>query len=193
MIQTSLSDPRTFAHRSCVRTLRTRIAVLRELTQMAISTSACRWKLTGFSLRIRRQATKRLTTPMEQGVHVKLSELEPVANVTIKIGPSPAEIVLDVVDRSTGNPVGAFVVRWIRIDDDRPVAATDSIKNRVFVPPNVEQLLTVRSHPVSRLRTLVLHGRFGPIETDLAFSIRRAKNNFCGIGTSEQIGWVRAR
>ena len=25
--------------------------------------------------------------PMEQGVHVKLSELEPVANVTIKIGP----------------------------------------------------------------------------------------------------------
>ena len=82
--------------------------------------------------------------PMEQGVHVKLSELEPVANVTIKIGPSPAEIVLDVVDRSTGKPVSAFVVRWIRIDDG-PVAATDSHKNRVLVPPNVELLLTVRS------------------------------------------------
>lgn len=82
--------------------------------------------------------------PMEQGVQVKLSELEPIANVTIKIGPSPAEIVLNVVDGSTGKPVSAFVVRWIRIDDG-PVAATDSHKNRVLVPPDVELLLTVRS------------------------------------------------
>jgi hypothetical protein len=82
--------------------------------------------------------------PMEQGVHVKLSELEPVANITIKIGPSPAEIILDVTDRSTGKPVSAFVVRWMRIDDG-PVAATDSNKSRVLVPPNVELILTVRS------------------------------------------------
>jgi hypothetical protein len=82
---------------------------------------------------------------MEQGIRVKLSELAPVANVTIKVGPAPAEVILDAVDRSTGNPVGAFVVRWIRVEDDGPVASTESNKNRVFVPPNTDLLLTVRS------------------------------------------------
>lgn len=82
--------------------------------------------------------------PMKQGVGVQLSEQEPVANVTIKIGPSPAEIVLDVTDRSTGKPVRSFIVRWIRMDDG-PVAVTDSPKGDVLVPPNVELLLTVRS------------------------------------------------
>jgi hypothetical protein len=81
--------------------------------------------------------------PMKQGVRVQLSEQEPVANVTIKIGPSPAEIDLDVTDRSTGKPVSAFVVRWIRIDGS--VTANDSNKGDVLVPPNVELLLTVSS------------------------------------------------
>jgi hypothetical protein len=100
--------------------------------------------------------------PMEQGVPVNLNELEPVANVTIKIGPSPAEIVLDVVDRSTGKPVSAFVVRWIRIDD-APVAATDSNKNRILVPPNVELLLTVRSPGYERWFYTDVSARSRPI------------------------------
>lgn len=119
------------------------------------------------------QAGYQANNPMEQGVHVKLSELEPVANVTIKIGPSPAEIVLDVVDRSTGNPVSAFVVRWIRIDDNGPVAATDSNKNHVFVPPNVELLLTVRSPGYERWFYTDVSAPSRPI-LRLAFGERKA-------------------
>jgi hypothetical protein len=80
--------------------------------------------------------------PMEQGVHVRLSELEPVAHVKIKIGPRPAVVILTVTDKATGKPVDSFIVRWIRMDDG-PVEATDSIKSRVLVPPNVELLLSV--------------------------------------------------
>jgi hypothetical protein len=82
--------------------------------------------------------------PMHEGVHVKLSELEPVAHVKIKLGPRPAEVILTVTDRATGKPIDSFSVRWIRIDDG-PIEATGSSKSRVFVPPDVELLLTVQA------------------------------------------------
>ena len=83
--------------------------------------------------------------PMEQGVHVKLSQLEPVAHVTIKIGPRPAEVVLAVTDRATGKPVDYFIVRWIRIDDGPVEATSISNERHVLVPPNVQMLLTVQA------------------------------------------------
>lgn len=87
---------------------------------------------------------QRPNSPMQDGVPVKLSELEPVAHVKIKVGPRPAELILTVTDRATGKPVDSFFVRWIRIDDG-PIAATDSRKSRVLVPPDVELLLTVQA------------------------------------------------
>ena len=87
---------------------------------------------------------QRPNNPMQEGVHVKLSEVEPVAHVEIKVGPRPAELTLTVTDRATGKPVDSFIVRWIRIDDG-PITATDSRKSRVFVPPDVDLLLTVQA------------------------------------------------
>lgn len=87
---------------------------------------------------------QRPNNPMQDGVHVKLSELEPVAHVKIKVGERPAELILTVTDRATGKPVDSFIVRWIRIDDG-PIVATDSRKSRVLVPPDVELLLTVQA------------------------------------------------
>ena len=86
---------------------------------------------------------QRPNNPMQEGVHVKLSEVEPVAHVEIKVGPRPAELTLTITDRATGKPVDSFIVRWIRIDDG-PIVATDSRKSRVLVPPDVELLLTRR-------------------------------------------------
>ena len=87
-----------------------------------------------------------MARPLEEGVRVRLSEQEPIAHVTIKIGPRPAELILNVSDGSTGKPVGSYIVRWLRIDDG-PVQQTDvASKNRVLVPPNVDVLLIVRAH-----------------------------------------------
>jgi len=88
--------------------------------------------------------------PMDQGVPVKLSELEPVAHVKINIGERPGELTLAVTDRVTGKPIDSFTVRWIRIDDG-PVEATDrSSKGRISVPANIEVILTVRADGYER-------------------------------------------
>jgi hypothetical protein len=88
--------------------------------------------------------------PMDQGVQVKLTDLEPVAHVTVQIGPRPAEIELRVTDKATGKPVDRFTVRWMQIDDRGPGMFIESAKNRVFVPPNVEVLLMVQAHGYER-------------------------------------------
>jgi len=87
--------------------------------------------------------------PVEQGVRVELTESKPVAEVTVQIGPRPAEIDLSVTDKATGKPIGSFKVRWIRIDDE-PAGFVESTKNPVFVPPNVDVLLIVQARGYKR-------------------------------------------
>ena len=91
-----------------------------------------------------------LNRPMEQGVEVKLTESDPVAHVTVQIGSRPAEIDLRVTDKTTGKPVDSFTVRWMRIDDRGPAMFTESTKNRVLVPPNVDVLLIVQARGYER-------------------------------------------
>jgi len=85
----------------------------------------------------------------DSGVHVKLTETRPVAHVTIKIGPQPAEIDLTVTDKTTGKPVDSYTVRWTRIDDGA-VMFVESTKNHIFVPPDVDLLLIVQSQGYER-------------------------------------------
>lgn len=87
--------------------------------------------------------------PMEQGVRVELTELKPVAEVTVQIGPQPAEIDLNVPDKATGKPIDSFTVRWMRIDDET-AAFVKSTKNPVSIPPNVDVLLIVQAHGYKR-------------------------------------------
>ncbi len=84
--------------------------------------------------------------PLEDGVRVRLSEQEPIAHVTIKIGPRPAELVLSVNDGTTGKQVNFYTVQWMRIDNTPPSGAELSNRDRIFVPPNVDVLLIVRAH-----------------------------------------------
>ena len=91
-----------------------------------------------------------LNRPMEEGVEVKLTESDPVAHVTIQIGPRPAEIDVRVTDRATGKPVDSFTVRWMQIDDHGPAMFTEGTKNRIFVPPDVDVLLIVQAHGYER-------------------------------------------
>ena len=83
--------------------------------------------------------------PMEEGIRVELTESKPVAEVTLQIGPRPAEIDLSVTDKATGKPIRSFKVRWIRLDD-APASFIQSTKSPVFVPPNVDVLLMVQAH-----------------------------------------------
>lgn len=87
--------------------------------------------------------------PMEQGVRIALTESKPVAEVTLQIGPRPAEIDLRVTDKATGKPISAFTARWIRIDDE-PATFVESNKNPLFVPPNVDVLLIVQARGYKR-------------------------------------------
>jgi hypothetical protein len=87
--------------------------------------------------------------PMERGIRVELTELRPVAHVTVQSGPRPAEIDLRVTDKVTGKPVDSFTVRWMRIDDE-PATFVESTNNRVFVPPNVDVLLMLQARGYKR-------------------------------------------
>lgn len=87
--------------------------------------------------------------PMEQGARVELTESKPVAEVTLQIGPRPAEIDLRVTDKATGKPIDSLTVRWMRIEDE-PATFVESTKNRVLVPPNVDVLLIVQARGYKR-------------------------------------------
>jgi hypothetical protein len=52
------------------------------------------------------EATKLMKT-------VQLTPESPIARVVLKIGPKPAELIVNVTDRQTGKPVETFFVRWI--------------------------------------------------------------------------------
>jgi hypothetical protein len=44
---------------------------------------------------------------------VNLTPESPTAHVVLKIGPKPAELIVNVTDSQTGKPVNTFFVRWI--------------------------------------------------------------------------------
>jgi hypothetical protein len=87
---------------------------------------------------------------MEQGARVELTELKPVAHVTVHIGPQPAEIDLRVTDKATGKQVESFTVRWLGIDEGPTTLFVESANNPVFLPPNVDVLLIVQARGYKR-------------------------------------------
>ncbi len=76
---------------------------------------------------------------------VKLTREVPTATVKLKIGPRPVTLTFEVNNKATGNPVKAYNVRWIGVDNQMMNSTEGPGLGSLAIPPGVDVILTIQA------------------------------------------------
>jgi hypothetical protein len=75
---------------------------------------------------------------------VRLTAEEPLARVVLTVGPRPGELKLTVKDKTTGQFLQSFNLRWITVDATNWVISSDSTAGKpVLIPPDTDVIVEV--------------------------------------------------